>query len=702
MSDTEELGLNDASQQVSGEEKIQNSRTLYTIFAEDHPLDDCLDLIRRGIDPGYVYKEDGGEDPLLTAAVRRGDALIVKALLDAGADPNREAKAAYNESRSSPLMTCLRADNRRQIARMLIDAGADVNYTGTKVIVGRKDKRLVTDVPVLYCAVRGDDVSMVELLLENGADPNAENVSNDGSRSSMLAECFNNENGAEVARLLIRAGADVNYRLVPAPAPSRQISGREWPQAERVVEKDGMMVLAPAPSRQIPRREWPLVARAVEKADDELLEILLSNGADPDAEVTDDNGMRVCALAVCSEIPWGMECARVLLAHGADVNRLTVRAGEDPEREGASCEKLPVLLCAIRSGDADLVQYLLKYGADPDSEWETADGSHICALAACFGMENERDMVQALVDAGADVNRRCTLRGNFLWEENRGPDTVCEEPVLFYAVASEDAEYVKLFLERGADPDAEEKWSDGSCCSALARCGELDGMPDYEDIPQALVDAGANINFVIRSAVHSENGGGSGANLIREEPLMFRAVRDENIDLMNILLDAGADPNMEHTDDSGTRESLLAYAVRNDTMLAVIEILLNAGADANYVIRTQEGDRPVLCYALGARQRNMVPYLLRRGADPNAEIIGADGSRLSLAAYCILNGEGDDVFRALINAGADVNGLIRGGNGAVPLLTAALERNDTSKAEILLEAGADPDPAGLPHSLNNE
>lgn len=103
----------------------------------------------------------GCATPPLYRPAERGDISKVRALLDAGADPNAN-KASYGH------MTALHRAalyNRLDVAKLLIERGADVNplaYTAfPKGSVGT---------PLHFAACAGAN-AVAQLLLERGADP---------------------------------------------------------------------------------------------------------------------------------------------------------------------------------------------------------------------------------------------------------------------------------------------------------------------------------------------------------------------------------------------------------------------------------------------------------------------------------------------------------------------------------------------------
>jgi cytohesin len=131
----------------------------------------------------------------------------------------------------------------------------------------------------------------------------------------------------------------------------------------------------------------------------EILEYLLSHGADPGIQ-TNENGASVLAgLAHVNQL----ECVRVLLGAGADANRGREASGETP---------LHHALVARSSDRSPLVKLLLEHGADPNARTKPGISSF---------------------NYGGDLRTR-------------------GETPLHRAAAYSSAETIKLLLAAGADP----------------------------------------------------------------------------------------------------------------------------------------------------------------------------------------------------------------------------------------------------------
>ena len=151
------------------------------------------------------------------------------------------------------------------------------------------------------------------------------------------------------------------------------------------------------------------------------------------------------------------------------------------------------------------------------------------------------------------------------------------------------------------------------------------------------------------------------------------AVFDDNIELIQLLLDKGADVNM-HDQECG---NALQAAVCADNV-EVIQLLLDNRADVNI----QGGEYgSTLQAAAWVGNIDVIRLLLDRGADVNIQG-GKNGSALQ-AAVC---GGNVDIIRLLLDRGADVN--MQGGEYG-NVLQAAVCDDNVEVIRLLLDAGAD-------------
>lgn len=364
-------------------------------------------LLRAGANPRAASRY--GVTPLSEAATY-GSAALVEALLKAGADPN----TLTTERGETVLMTASRVGNAAAV-KVLIDHGADVNA-----------KETFRGQTALMWAAAENHPDVVKLLLDHGADAKVHSSDRDTtppklmagtpaapiSRGGLTALVFAARQGSiESARTLIEAGTDINE-----------------PDA------DG---------------HTPLLIAILNNHDD-LAEMLIEKGADVNA--ADKDGRTPLFTAVDQhDVDWSdrpfvketdklssFDILKSLVEHKANVNaQLTAtsiikKAAQDsPDRTlsvGATA-----FMRAARSGDVEVMHYLLDHGADP--KLSNKDGANALMLAAGLGYTdaNRSTEAQALaavklcMTLGFDVNA-ATDKGETAMHgaARRGADTIVQ------------------------------------------------------------------------------------------------------------------------------------------------------------------------------------------------------------------------------------------------------------------------------------
>lgn len=293
------------------------------------------------------------------------------------------------------------------------------------------------------------------------------------------------------------------------------------------------------------------------------------------------------------------------------------------------------LRAAIYADDFEKVSVLLDAGAQPDSS--------AMIRAATFG---QADILARLLSAGGDPNAR---------ERHQSP--------LSEAVEQKDTKKVSMLLEAGATPSA------GVMVEAATH-------PDRSILAQLLAAGG------------DPNGG---ELKLRNRPLHAAAFRGLT-GSVNILLEAGADPNMECEGTFPLHWACMAHKTE------VVRLLLESGADPNAKCVADHsptsmrppyyktGDAPIDLICSGSSV-DTLDALLKAGVDPNHK---SDASGLSVLHHAAMVGE-DAFIAKLLEAGADPNLASR--NGDRPLHGAA-EKGRADVLSILMAAGADPNRGG--------
>ncbi|TKA29894.1 hypothetical protein B0A50_03258 [Salinomyces thailandicus] len=250
-----------------------------------------------------------------------------------------------------------------------------------------------------------------------------------------------------------------------------------------------------------------------------------------------------------------------------------------------------LLRIAVINRDIACVRLLLLFGASPNAK--DADGFTPLYTAT---QEFFIEAAQLLCKYGADVNM------------SAGPK---QENPLALAIAEGRATFAHLFLKHGADPHAIMGNTETPFTQAMSKT-----------ITMNLIE----LMLAYDSNVNTKNGHGDTA--------LFKAINAERLDLVTILLDNGADPNLPGP------KHMLWPAVHGPQILA---LLLERGAD----LKRAPG---VLELATSIISTEAVETLLARGADPNAK---KDGIFTPLCTAIRDNRE--HLVTILLAAGADPN-----------------------------------------------
>src|SRR5579871_416130 len=312
----------------------------------------------------------------------------------------------------------------------------------------------------LFQAIRNDDTAAVKRLLGASADSNARDEA--GTPALMAAALYSS---AGVVKLLLDHGANANAR-----------------------DSAGATALM-----------WAIPDRA-------KVELLIAAGADVNARSTD---LARTPLLVAAAYPGTVAILRLLLDHGADIHA--------KDRTG-----MHALGRATLSADVDVVRFLVEHGCDPSEvgyggnvryarqylptlEYLLSKGAKVetDALAMAAHWQDPK-LIERWIASGADVNARA------------GP---YRRTALMTAAASEQADVatVKLLLEKGADPNAEDidgerplDWafyrSDQGKIAALQQFGATRGHGPRQEVypppqPGGIVDPRVSIGRAVNLAL---------------------------------------------------------------------------------------------------------------------------------------------------------------------------------------------------------
>jgi ankyrin repeat protein len=358
-----------------------------------------------------------------------------------------------------------------------------------------------------------------------------------------------------------------------------------------------------------------------------------------DVNATESDGTSALHWAVRSD---DLETVEMLIRAGANVKAKN-RYGMTP------------LQLACANGNGAIVEALLKAGADPNTA--LPEGETVLMVAARTGSV---DAVKSLLQHGADVNLKESWRG---------------QTALMWAAAEGNADVIRVLVAQGADMKLR---SNGGFTALLfaAREGRIAAV-------KTLLESGADLNESL--LVRRRGGGGNGGAPPEPEPgpnAFLLAAENAHYELANVLLDAGADPNV---------------APQGFTALHQVTWIRKAGFGDNNPAPPGSGNMSSLEFvkALAKHRANLNVRVSKRPSMGTTNLNSIGATPFVLAARTA----DADLMRLLIQLGADP--LATTDDGTTPLMVAAgvgtsspgedpgSEPEVLEAVKVALEAGGD-------------
>ena len=249
-----------------------------------------------------IAKYELWEKSPLHKAIKRHRTQEALELLERGADVNLR-----NGIQETPLI-CAAFAGDIEVARVLVESGADVNA-----------QSLPTRSTALLWAAQKGSADMVRLLLEAGADVNAR----DWNENTSLMQAAAHSSSPEVVEFLLAAGADVNARNKEGKTALASAILLKQADAARALIKAGAEVNG-IDDRGQSALQWLLHTQQYATAD-ALFDDLMSAGLDIHAKDRGDVTVLMTAVSVAiRETAKGnhplLNIVRKLVRAGADVN----------------------------------------------------------------------------------------------------------------------------------------------------------------------------------------------------------------------------------------------------------------------------------------------------------------------------------------------------------------------------------------------
>jgi uncharacterized protein len=490
-------------------------------------------------------------------------------------------------------------------------------FAGTAIAAGAGDSRLAE-------AARNQDAMAVRSLLSQKADANAR--SGDGSTALLWLAHWND---VETSDLLLKAGADAN-----------------------AANDFGMTPLS----------------QACTNGSFEFVRLLLKAGANPNTAIaTGETPLMTCARTGSAD------AVRLLVEYGAAINAKEPAQGQT------------ALMWAAAERHANVVSALITAHADLTTH--SKDGFTAIHFAARVG---DLETVKLLLAAGVDVNIQTQTSQAKTGDNDEPVVTVgvtralraggaAGYTPLLVATLRAQVDVALYLLDRGADPNidaagftplqwASTTWEGYAANPVYGFEDPMSGIPDRQaklKLVKALLANGANVNARMTKRQPSFATGYTDA--VGATPFLLAASVDD-VEMMRILLDAGADPKIATATKAtaiiaatglnhGIGESLVTEAQAMDA----VKLLLDLGLDAKG--ETTFGENALFGPAYRG-WNTLLAQLIDLGVNVNSV------SKAGTTPYRAANGQGDRLGGVLVNTeGVDL--LLK--HGADPKLGVACE-----------------------------
>lgn len=356
------------------------------------------------------------------------------------------------------------------------------------------------------------------------------------------------------------------------------------------------------------------------------LHAAISKGSKPVVKLLLDHGADVTLSTSEGETP----IHHALVVKNAEVLKLLVSGNPQVLNHPSVTKIEPPIVTACKLQSPHLVKYLLESKANPN----LANLDGMTPLAVASSLDN-LEIMELLVSHGADMAMDIPPRGT----------------ALHVAATEGKVNATRKLLKMGMHPDTVE--SEGT--TPLRRAVEC----QKTEVATLLLKAGANIT--------AECPGD-------ELPLLHKAAKRNDVKMVQILIDHGADPFLR-AKKGGT--ALLIAAVNNS--VDVIDILSTKPGLIN--IPNRVGVTPLIA-AIVQRKYESALHLLKHKPDVSI----SDSQGMAPLYICVDYRAPEDVVRQILVCGAKIDSP--GPNGITPIALAC-RRGFTELVKAMLEANQD-------------
>ncbi|XP_075237246.1 uncharacterized protein LOC142333702 [Lycorma delicatula] len=537
-----------------------------------------------------------------------------------------------------------------------IDRGASINDVDLQGIS-----------PLLRSIKCKRDINFIKEILEKGANVNQ--ICDDNDENTILhlavSDFRDDYDDLKIIKLLIDFGADINARNRAGEIPlMRAVSSTDedlWfeliDRGSRVESNILLRVLCKNRSKRFIRK-------------------LIANGADVNA--VDKEKYSPLFLALKNNL--GYECIYGLMEEGADVNAYRCFNADEGDDDDVNT---PLIMALYADTDKEIICALIDNGADANKSSNSGITPLLCAIDNDYNVEvidklidnetdigksafdgitplmsalikNDKEIVCRLVDLGADVNAvdyhgrtvlYCAVMYTFDQEiidllVNKGADTFnineCHDRFWFdIAFKKNDEKFVAEIVYNADNFNVTNETGQTLLTHALE-------LRTSRNIIYDIIRNGADIN--------SPNDYGF-------TPLVCATMTDRDLEIVIKFIESGA--NVNYQDEKG--RTALMYAFYSPVFKRLVKIFTDKGADIN--IRDNDGQTLLMTVLDDINDKEYVEVLIEHGADVNTK--NDKGQTPLMYAVRCYKDANKDVIDSLIEHGADVNAVDDDGRTAL-------------------------------------